>query len=283
MAKRKSEGRMHTKYSGMKITASRREMIKALAASLHPILPGSARKNGFSLRRIAAETKTTEFYKDQGNKQLTIEYYFAGVFRKYPRKPKTIVIKIMKESAIWMANKHRELTPEIRNKVADAMETLGFSIRTELMNIQQPPFEKVSMPADDLRNLFDRLELHRSICGDVKTLFMQGHANNAVRRATEIFEKLVVERSNSPGGFGINLMKKVFDEENPSIKINKLETEDDKKEQKGFKYLCIGTMGCIRNKFSHGDADQIDFLEGFKLLCFLSYMLETVEKEQTDN
>jgi uncharacterized protein (TIGR02391 family) len=283
VAKRKAEGRMHTPNAGMRITAPRREMITALAAALYPILPGSARKNGYSLRRIASETKTTEFYKEQGNKQLTIEYYFTGVIRKYPRKPKTIVIKIMKESAIWMANKHRELTPEIRNKVADVMETLGFSIRAELMNIQQPPFEKVSMPADDLRNLFDRLELHRSICGDVKTLFMQGHANNAVRRATEIFEKLVVERSNSPGGFGINLMKKVFDEENPSIKINKLETEDDKKEQKGFKYLCIGTMGCIRNKFSHGDADQIDFLEGFKLLCFLSYMLETVEKEQTDN
>ena len=283
MAKRKLEGRMHTKNSGMKITASRREMIKDLASALHPILPGSARNNGFSLRRIAAETKTMEFYKDQGNKRLTIEYYFAGVIRKYPRKPKTIVIKIMKESAIWMANKHRELTPEIRNKVADVMETLGFSIRAELMNIQQPPFEKVSMPADDLRNLFDRLDLHPLVCGDVKTLFMQGHSNNAVRRATELFEKLVIERSDSPGEFGINLMKKVFDEENPSIKINKLETEDDKKEQKGFKYLCIGTMGCIRNKFSHGDADQIDFLEGFKLLCFLSYMLETVEKEQTDN
>ena len=264
----------------MKITASRREMIKALAASLHPILPGSARNNGFSLRRIATETKTMEFYKDQGNKRLTIEYYFAGVIRKYPRKPKTIVIKIMKESAIWMANKHRELTPEIRNKVADSMETLGFSIRTELMNIQQPPFEKVSIPADDLRNLFDRLELHRSICGDVKTLFMQGHANNAVRRATELFEKLVIEGSNSPGEFGINLMRKVFDEENPSIKINKLENEDDKKEQKGFKYLAMGTMGCIRNKFSHGDADQIDFLEGFKLLCFLSYMLEAIGKDQ---
>ena len=280
MAKRKLEGRMHTKNSGMKITASRREMIKALAASLHPILPGSARNNGFSLRRIATETKTMEFYKDQGNKRLTIEYYFAGVIRKYPRKPKTIVIKIMKESAIWMANKHRELTPEIRNKVADSMETLGFSIRTELMNIQQPPFEKVSIPADDLRNLFDRLELHRSICGDVKTLFMQGHANNAVRRATELFEKLVIEGSNSPGEFGINLMRKVFDEENPSIKINKLENEDDKKEQKGFKYLAMGTMGCIRNKFSHGDADQIDFLEGFKLLCFLSYMLEAIGKDQ---
>jgi uncharacterized protein (TIGR02391 family) len=90
----------------------------------------------------------------------------------------------------------------------------------------------------------------------------------------------VIEGSNSPGEFGINLMRKVFDEENPSIKINKLENEDDKKEQKGFKYLAMGTMGCIRNKFSHGDADQIDFLEGFKLLCFLSYMLEAIGKDQ---
>ena len=278
MAKRKLEGRIHIKNSGMRITASRREMIKALATALYPILPGSARKNGFSLRRIAAETKTTEFYKEQGNKQLTIEYYFTGVIRKYPRKPKAIVIKIMKESAIWMANKHRELTPEIRRKVADAMETLGFSIRTELMNIQQPPFEKISIPADDLRILFNRLNLHPLVCGDVKTLYMQGHINNAVRRATELFEKLVIEISNSPGQFGVSLIEHVFNENNPIIKINKFENEDDKKEQKGFKYLGMGMMGSIRNKFSHGDADQIDFLEGFKLLCFLSYMLETIEK-----
>lgn len=274
---------MHTKKSGMRITASRRKMIEALAAALHPILPGSARKNGFSLRRIAAETKTMEFYKDQGNKLLTIEYYFTGVIRRYPRKPKMIVIKIMKESAIWMANKHRELTPEIRNNVVEPMEALGFSIRNDLMNIQQPPFEKISIPADDLRNLFDRLELHPFISGDVKTLFMQGHSNNAVRRATELFEKLVIERSNSPGQFGIPLIEHVFNEKNPILKINKFETENDKKEQKGFKYLGMGTMGCIRNKFSHGDADQIDFLEGFKLLCFLSYMLETVEQGPTDN
>ena len=281
MAKKKLEGRMHIKNAGMRITAPRREMITALATALHPILPGSARKNGFSLRRIAAETKTTELYKEQDNKQLTIEYYFTGVIRKYPRKPKTIIIKIMKESAIWMANKHRELTPEIKGKVADAMENLGFLIRTELMNIKQPPFEKISIPADDLRNLFDRLELHRSICGDVKTLFMQGHTNNAVRRATELFEKLVVEKSNSPGQFGIPLIEHVFNENNPIIKINKFETKDDKKEQKGFKYLCMGTMGCIRNKFSHGDVDQIDFLEAFKLLCFVSYMFEFVDKAQS--
>lgn len=278
MAKKKLKGRIRIKNAGMRITAPRREMINALATALHPILPGSARKNGFSLRRVAKETKTTEFFKEKDNKQLTFEHYFTGVIRKYPRKPKTIVIKIMKESAIWMANKHRELTPEIKSKVADAMENLGFSIRTELMNIQQPPFEKISIPPDDLRNLFDRLELHPFICGDVKTLFMQGHTNNAVRRATELFEKLVIERSNSPGQFGINLIKHIFDEDNPIIRINKFENEDDRKEQKGFKYLGMGTMGCIRNKFSHGDAIQIDFLEGFKLLCFLSYMLETVER-----
>lgn len=280
MSKRKNLDFKSPQHIAMRITEKRREQIRNLASAVYPIIPGSSRGQSFSLKKVAHDTGTIQHFKPQANKQLTLEHYFTEVFRKYQRKPKLIVVKIVKESAVWMANKHRELTPEIRNKVADAMEALGFSIRTELMNIQQPPFEKVSIPADDLRNLFDRLELHRSICGDVKTLFMQGHANNAVRRATELFEKLVIEGSNSPGEFGINLMRKVFDEENPSIKINKLENEDDKKEQKGFKYLAMGTMGCIRNKFSHGDADQIDFLEGFKLLCFLSYMLEAIGKDQ---
>ncbi len=281
MAKRKLEGRMHTKNSGMKITASRREMIKDLASALHPILPGSARNNGFSLRRIAAETKTMEFYKDQGNKRLTIEYYFAGVIRKYPRKPKTIVIKIMKESAIWMANKHRELTPEIRNKVADSMETLGFDVRSELQSIEQPAFQRISIPGDDFRILFDRLEFHGLICDDVKTLFLQGHTNDAVRRATELFEKQVKDISGITGQFGISLMEHAFDENTPFIKINKFENADDKREQRGFRYLGMGVMGCIRNKYSHGDAEQVDFQEAFKLLCFVSYLLEFVDKAQS--
>lgn len=237
MEKKKSKGRKHSKNAGLRITAARLKEIKVLSTALSPLIPGSARKNGFSLQRVAKETNTQEFYKKQNNKQQTFEHYFTGIIRRYPRKPKTIVIKIIEESAIWMANKHRELTSEMKEEVANAMEALGFSVRTELMKIEQPLFEKRSIPGDDLRNLFNRLELHSSIRGDVKTLFVQGNVNNAVRRASELFEKLVVDLSQSSGQFGIRLVERVFNENNPIIRVNKFESEGDKKEQRGFKYF----------------------------------------------
>ncbi len=177
-----------------------------------------------------------------------------------------------------MANKHRELTSEIKDEISDAMRSLGFSIREELNNIQQPEFERISIPGDEMRILFDRLGIHPKLCKDVKTLFLQGHANDAVRRAAELFEKHVKDRSNSSGQFGINLMEHAFNERKPIIKINKFENKEEKKEQKGYKLLSMGLMGCIRNKYSHSDAEQMEFLEAFKLLCFISYMFE-----KTDN
>jgi len=281
--KQKEKRKVYPTQIAMRITEGRREKIKILASALHPIIPASTRNNSYSLQKIAKETRTKDFYKLQSNKQLTLEHYLVGVFRKYPRKPKIIVIKIVKEAAIWMANKHRELTPEMKGSIADAMAELGFSVRTELMNIEQPEFDKISIPSDDLGHFYNRLELHPLLTEDVKILFMQGHANDAVRRATELFEKFVKDNSNSPKLFGTNLMEHAFNENAPILKVNKFENDSDKKEQKGFKYLTMGVMGCIRNKFSHDDAEQIDFLEAFKLLCFISYLLEVAGKNYCDS
>ena len=244
MNKRKNLDFKSPQHIAMRITEKRREQIRNLASAVYPIIPGSSRGQSFSLKKVAHDTGTIQHFKPQANKQLTLEHYFTEVFRKYPRKPKLIVVKIVKESAVWMANKHRILTPEIRNTIADAMESLGFDIRSELQHIEQPAFQRISIPGDDFRILFDRLELHDLLCGDVKTLFLQGHANDAVRRATELFEKQVKDVSGSPAQFGVSPHGNTLSmSANPIIKVNKYVNEDDKKEQKGFKYLGNGSYG----------------------------------------
>ena len=72
-------------------------------------------------------------------------------------------------------------------------------------------------------------------------------------------------------------MSSAFDEENPKIKINLCESRWEKGEQKAFKNLAMGIMGFIRNPYTHGDTPQLDFISGFKILSFLSYLFEVVD------
>lgn len=159
------------KQIAMRMTERRREQIRNLASAMHPLNPDSSRGQRYSIQKIAQDTGTIQHCKLQANNQLTLEHYFTEVFRTYPGKLKLIAVKIVKESAIWMANRYRILTPEIKNAIADAIKSLGFDIRSELQHVEQPAFQRIFIPGDDFRIPFDRLELHSLISGDEKHLF----------------------------------------------------------------------------------------------------------------
>lgn len=181
-----------------------------------------------------------------------------------------------------MANKSRVLSDETKGKVADIMEALGFQMRDEIMAISQPPFRKISYPKDNLRFLYDELRMHSKLQGKVKDMYFEGNSNEAVRYAMELFELHVQSISEQPGLIGINLMQTVFDENVPLIKVSRDESDEEKRSQRGFKRLCMGYMGFIRNQLSHGDADTIDFLAAFKMLAFVSYLLEVMDEANNE-
>ncbi|MCK9524108.1 MAG: TIGR02391 family protein [Proteobacteria bacterium] len=264
----------------MIITKRRRAQITVLSKALCPLIPKTTRTTeGFSLQRIAIRTNTLTFFKSEGlNKQKALEHYLTGIIRAYPQKPKNIVIQIVEESASWLSNKHKELTLEMRLNVADAMEALGFNVRKELMEIEQPEFERISIPSGELRYYFERLQIHPLLRADVLDLYMQGHVNDAVRRAAELLEDQVKQRIGPTKNCGIVLMQQAFGGKNPHLKTNAFTTHAERQEQAGFLELCVGTMRSIRNPLSHGNADIILFLTAFKQLCLISYLMETVDE-----
>ena len=64
------------------------------------------------------------------------------------------------------------------------------------------------------------------------------------------------------------------------MKINDLSSNHKRVLQEGFKFLAMGSMEHIRNRFSHGDEPEISPHEAFDLLRFLNYLIHNVEISQ---
>jgi uncharacterized protein (TIGR02391 family) len=216
-------------------------------------------------------------WRKQQNKKADIAYLLENVMRRHPRKPKALVLEIVRGGVQWMARKGERVTPEHLNAIAEPMETLGFRIGRELAKIEIPEPSRVRHPPQDLVALFDRLDLHQALKDDVAQLFRDGHFNEAVRKALERFEKTIQDRVGDQKTIGRELMAKAFGADPPPIALNALATGNDRSEQEGFKFLTMGAMSGMRNLYSHGDVAQMSAMDAIERLGFVSLLFKRVE------
>jgi len=278
MTRKRGKKAKTPRQPAMRITKARREQIKRLAAALALIAPSTSPGSGFCVQRVAEQMSLKKYWKKQRNKVEDIAYLLENVFRKYPRKPKTLVLEIVKGGVQWMARRGKHVTQEHLDAIAEPMEALGFSIRKELESIELPEPSRVRSPSQDLIAIFDRLELHEALKDDVAEMFRDGHFNEAVRKALERFEKYVQEAIGDHKSIGKQLMAKAFNTTSPLIPINAMQTGNDQSEQEGFKHLTMGAMAGLRNLYSHGDVEQMSGMDAVERLAFVSLLFKRVEK-----
>lgn len=276
--RKKRPGRSQAKQNAMRITKARREQVKRLAAALAEIAPSTSPGGGFCVQQVAEQMGLKKYWKKQKNKVEDLAHLLENVFRKYPRKPKTLVLEIVKGGVQWMARKGRQVTQEHLDAIAEPMEALGFSIRKELGTIELPEPSRVCVPPQDLIAIFDRLDLHEALKDDVAEMFRDGHFNEAVRKALERFEKAIQDALGDHKTFGRDLMAKAFGGNPPPISLNDLKTANDRSEQEGFKFLTMGAMSGMRNLYSHGDVEQMSAMDAVERLAFVSLLFKRVEK-----
>jgi len=275
---KKISKRPQTKQTAMRITKARREQIERLAAALAAIAPSTSRGSGFCVQRVAEQMSLKKYWKKQRNKVKDIAYLLENVLRKYPRKPKTLVLEIVKGGVQWMARRGKQATQEHLDAIAEPMEALGFSIRKELEAIELPEPSRVRPPSQELIAIFDRLELHEALKDDVAEMFRDGHFNEAVRKALERFEKYIQDAIGDNKTIGKQLMAKAFNAKSPLIPINAMQTGNDQSEQEGFMHLTMGAMAGLRNLYSHGDVEQMSPMDAVERLAFVSLLFNRVEK-----
>lgn len=278
MAKKRGKKTKTVKQPALRITRKRREVIEQLADGLAVLAPATSQFNGFCVRKVAEEHGLKKSWKSGGNKRTMIARFLEDVFRQYPRKPKTVVMAIVRGGLDWRARKGEATTREELEAVAAPMETLGFDIRKNLKKIKLPEPSRVCAPAQDKINLLERLDLHDSLTDDCFEMFRDGHFNEAIRKALERFEKRIQTVINDHSTIGKSLMGKAFNRDAPLIPINVGKTGNDLSEQEGFMHLTMGAMAGMRNLYSHGDVDQMSANDAIERLGFVSLLFKRVDE-----
>lgn len=261
----------------MRITKARREQIERLAAALAEIAPSTAPGDGFCVKKVAWAMRLKDCWKKQRNKKADIAHVIENAMRRYPRKPKALVLAIARGSVQWKARKGERVGREHLDAIAEAMEALGFRIREELRAIEIPEPSRVRHPAQNFVALLRVLGLHEALRDDVAEMFRDGHFNEAVRKALERFEKKIQDTVGDHKTIGRDLMAKAFGGDPPPIALNALATGNDRSEQEGFKFLTMGAMSGMRNLYSHGDLEQMSATDAIERLAFISLLFKRVD------
>lgn len=278
MARKCDEKTKAGKEPAMRITRKRREAILQLADALAVLAPATTPGKGFCVRKVAEEHGLKKCWKAGANKRTMIARFLEDVFRQYPRKPKAVVMAIVRDGLDWRARRGEATTREELEAIATPMGALGFDIRKDLKKLKLPEPSRVCPPSQDKITLIERLELHKALCDDCLEMFRDGHFNESVRKALERFEKCVQDTIGDHSTFGRDLMAKAFSEQHPQIALNAMQCANDRSEQEGFKFLTMGAMSGMRNLYSHGDVEQMSVTDAIERLAFVSLLFKRVDK-----
>jgi len=114
------------------------------------------------------------------------------------------------------------------------------------VSVAQPPKDNSETPS----SLFDRMQFHPRVIEVSESLFKTGNYSSAIFEAFKAVHNYVQDKTGLTLD-GVNLMEKVFNENKPILQLNELLTKSDRDEQKGFKYLFMGSQMGIRNPQAH--------------------------------
>lgn len=268
------------KAAGMRITKGRRSQISAIAEALADISPATTRGNGFCVYKVAVDHGDKKLWKDKSNKKKSIAHYLEELFRKHPRKPKKIVLEVVRGGVEWKARKGQSVAREHLTNIGELLLELGVDARKELAEVVIPEPSRVATPSDDLVSIIKRIPLHEALQDDCLTMFERGHLNEAVRKALERFEKKIQDATGEHD-IGKSLMGKTFNKDSPKIAINDGAGGNDSSEREGFMHLTMGAMMGMRNIYSHGDTATMEPMEAFERLCFVSLLFKRVDAALT--
>jgi uncharacterized protein (TIGR02391 family) len=208
---------------------------------------------------------------------------------------------------IWKnttSNLIRDLFGEEYLKLFNKQQAVVFSYTDESFNIRQyleeldnkkqfiesaiTEFERLE--SDSILNIgrfvgFNDYDLHQRIKEVVGKKFEDGHYAEAVEAGFKEVIKRVKDYVNAQDGGnldGTKVMSRAFDfdRQNPLIKFNNLQSEEEKDEQRGIAFLFKGIVG-IRNRKAHENIalnDPYRALDYLALASLLMRLLDEYEK-----
>jgi len=130
--------------------------------------------------------------------------------------------------------------------------------------------------------LYDQMSFHPRIRRASRSQFRSRHYTDAIFNAFKCLEVLAKEKSGLRRR-GADLMHSIFNENNPIIKLNKMEQDFEIDEQAGFRFIYAGAMIGIRNPKAHAEVQQKDPYRTLEYLSLASLLVERLEEGEKVN
>ena len=142
------------------------------------------------------------------------------------------------------------------------------------MNVKAPDNDE----STSLVALFDALHFHPAIVEASRSLYKGGHYYNAIQNAFIRVEMEVRTVSNLHDQIGQGLMGNAFTGEDPRIQLNPMVSKSDRDEQKGLKFIFMGSMTGIRNPKAHYLISQNDPYKTLEYIALASLLLKRIDE-----
>jgi len=153
----------------------------------------------------------------------------------------------------------------------------------ELLEFEEKSVKKTEQKdtAKSPIQLFDSMKFHPKVVEASRGLFKDRYYSQAIFEAFKAVNNFVKEKSELPlneirGMKDSQLMAKVFDVNNPIIKVNELLSDTDISEQEGFKFLFMGATVGIRSPKAHDFIEMKDPYKTLEYLAFASLLLKKI-------
>ena len=140
--------------------------------------------------------------------------------------------------------------------------------------------KKEASPADSTLAVTFWDDIHPLIVTVSKQRFESGFYSDAVEAAyKEINDRVksIYKAATGKESDGAGLMTTALSINNPTIKLNTLETESQKNQQKGYMQIFAGVMTAIRNPSAHANT-EITKEEAIHLVYMGSHLLHILDK-----
>lgn len=219
-----------------------------------------------------------KYWKTEGNKKERILYLFKNI---YLHHRKTFYKIIRENLPRGIDRRFKQGNPVLLKEITkldQILRRLSINLSKEIKELNLPAERpRIVPPPIEFQKMIDKIGLHPLIAKECILLYKNGHLNESVRKSLEKLEKYVQDVSKLNDLIGKDLMMQAFNETNPKIKTNNLASKREISQQEGFKFVNAGLMSYIRNKFSHGDEEQISHIDTFELILTVDHILRVIE------
>ena len=253
------------------VTAPESQALRNVADKIGKLISLEGYRSSFSLKTIAKDKGLLKYLPSKQNKKEAFYEFLKNLYKEKPRTIKIIVREILPKAIEKRHTKGDPVLQEEALELVQALKAIKVDLKNEILALHLPTHRPTIIPPPvQIQKILDALPLHPRLLPDCKTMFVDGHINESVRKALERYEKIIQDLTGLHSKIGSDLMANAFNETNPLIKFNALITSQDKNKQIGIKYVSMGLMTWWRNNLSHGDEIQMSHLDAIGRLMMIS-------------